>query len=189
MKTKYFIGVSAIASVLIAGSALASVHNSDQNVKISREDVIVNPVVIETTTTSTTTTIVVDTLPAEIVDEVNVQIEDGETLTVDELRAKYGQCGEWHDLAIDIGWPEEQWGKLSYVIWKESRCIPEAWNGHDAGLTQINSIHSEWLSQMGRSFPDDMFNPRLNLEFAFKLWSSREEQGLCGWKPWSVSCK
>lgn len=188
MKTKYIIGVSAIASVLIAGSALASVHNSEQTLKLGREDVIVNPVVIETTTTSTSTT-VVNTLPAEIIDNVNTQIEDGETLTIDQLREKYGDCGEWHDLAIDVGWPEEEWPKLSHVIWRESRCTPDAWNGHDAGLTQINQIHSEWLAQMGLSHPNDMFNPRLNLEFAYKLWSSREEKGLCGWKPWSLSCK
>jgi hypothetical protein len=189
MKTKFIIGGSAIASVLIAGSALASSHHSEKMVELKREDVIVNPVVITTTTTSTTTTIVVDTLPSEVIDQVNSQIENGETLTVDELRAKYGQCGEWHDLAIDVGWPEEQWKKLSYVIWKESRCTVDAWNGQDAGLTQINRIHTEWLASMGLKHPDDMFNPRLNLEFAFKLWSSREEKGLCGWKPWSVSCK
>lgn len=189
MKTKYFIGASAIASVLIAGSALASVHNSGHDVKLTKEDVIVNPVVLETTTTTSTSTTIVNTLPAEIVDAANAQIEDGETLTVDQLREKYGKCGEWHDLAIDVGWPEEEWQTLSTVIWKESRCTVDAWNGHDAGLTQINQIHSEWLSQMGLSHPNDMFDPRLNLEFAYKLWSGREEQGKCGWKPWSISCK
>jgi len=187
MKTKYIIGVSAIASILIAGSALASVHDSEQTLKLGREDVIVNSVVIETTTTSTSTT-VVNTLPVEIIDIVNAQIEEGETLTIDQLREKYGKCGEWHDLAIDVGFTEEEWPKVSQIIWKESRCTIDAWNGHDAGLTQVNQIHTEWLNQMGYSYPDDMFDPRMNLEFAYNLYSSREEKGQCGWKPWSLTC-
>jgi hypothetical protein len=67
---------------------------------------------------------------------------------------------------------------LDRVIYRESRCLPDAWNGHDAGLTQINQIHREFVAVMGWSWPGDMFNAELNLRFALKLWQGS------GWRPW-----
>ena len=96
-------------------------------------------------------------------------------------REQYGKCGEYHDLAISVGWPEEEWKHLQQVIYRESRCQTDAWNGHDSGLTQINQIHTKWLSDMGWSHPDDMFDPEKNLTFAFRLWQGS------GWKPWRFS--
>jgi len=93
----------------------------------------------------------------------------------------YGKCGEWHDLAIKVGWHEEEWSFLREVIWRESRCQIDAWNGNDAGLTQINQIHTKWLADMGWSHPDDMFDPEKNLTFALRLWETS------GWKPWRFS--
>lgn len=103
------------------------------------------------------------------------------TTHVEEQRTKYGQCGEWHDLALKVGWPAEEWRNLQKIIFRESRCTPNAWNGFDAGLTQINQIHTKWLGQMGFSHPDDMFDPEKNLTFAYRLWSGS------GWKPWRFS--
>ena len=96
-------------------------------------------------------------------------------------RLTYGKCGEWHDLAIQVGWPEEEWAFLSKVIWRESRCKVDSWNGADAGLTQINKVHKKWLSEMGWNHPDDMFDAEKNLTFALYLWESS------GWKPWRFS--
>jgi len=96
-------------------------------------------------------------------------------------REQHGKCGEWHDLAISVGWPEEEWKHLQQVIYRESRCQADAWNGADGGLTQINQIHTKWLSDMGWSHPEDMFNPEKNLTFAFRLWETS------GWKPWRFS--
>ena len=93
----------------------------------------------------------------------------------------YGKCGEWHDLAMEVGWPEEEWEFLSQVIWRESRCQVDAWNGADAGLTQINKVHRKWLSDMGWNHPEDMFDAEKNLTFAFRLWETS------GWKPWRFS--
>lgn len=118
------------------------------------------------TTTSTTTT----TLP----DLSGVDF-------VALARTAYGKCGEWHDLAISVGWPEEEWEFLREVIWRESRCQPDAWNGWDAGLTQINQIHTEWLAQMGWNHPEDMFDAEKNLTFAYRLWETS------GWRPWRFS--
>jgi hypothetical protein len=90
-----------------------------------------------------------------------------------------------------MGWPNDTkiLQTLGRVMWKESRCQALAVNENsgDHGLTQINQIHEEWLAEMGWTL-DDMAVPSSNLRFAFLLWNSREEQGLCGWQPWSISC-
>jgi len=123
------------------------------------------PVVQTTTTTSTTTT-----LPdLSGVDWVSL------------AQNAYGKCGEWHDIAMSVGWPAEEWERLQQIIWRESRCQADAWNGADAGLVQINQIHTKWMSDFGYVFPDDMFNPEKNLTFALALWNSS------GWKPWRFS--
>lgn len=108
--------------------------------------------------------------------------------TVELARATWGQCGEWHDLALEVGWPASEWPRLGHVLYRESRCTPSAWNGHDAGLSQINQVHTDWANEMGMTFPTDLFIPANNLYFAYRLWSAREEKGLCGWKPWSFKC-
>lgn len=98
---------------------------------------------------------------------------------IDDARATWGRCGEWHDLAISVGWTEDEWPILSRVLYRESRCTPDTWNGHDAGLVQINQIHTEWIESMGWSHPDSMFDPALNLRFAKMLKDSS------GWSPWA----
>jgi hypothetical protein len=104
------------------------------------------------------------------------------------------KCQEWLPLAVEMGWPNETHilQTLGRVMWKESRCQAisadsEWFNGHDYGLTQINQIHEEWLSEMGWTL-DDMAVPSSNLRFAFLLWNAREEAGKCGWQPWSMPC-
>lgn len=135
------------------------------------------------TVTVTTTVPVVTTVPVP-------ETTSAPTTTMPDLsgvdwvalaRATYGKCGEWHDLAISVGWPEEEWKHLQQVIYRESRCQADAWNGADGGLTQINQIHTKWLSDMGWSHPNDMFDPEKNLTFAFRLWETS------GWKPWRFS--
>jgi hypothetical protein len=178
-----------ILFVLIAGAVFATpvvIATSNDDVKeisLGTENIVVNPpqsttIVPETTTTvAETTTTTTTTLP----DLSGID-------WVEFARGVYGKCGEWHDLALSVGWTENEWPTLSKVIWKESRCQFDAWNGWDAGLTQINQIHTEWLNELGYTHPDDMFDPKNNLWFAYKLYSSREERGRCGWKPWSISC-
>ena len=136
-------------------------------------------------TTSTTTTTVVPTtsqVPAPAIVELTSEQK------VELARAIWGKCGEWHDLALSVGWPASEWPRLGQVLYRESRCTPLAWNGHDAGLSQINQVHTDWALQMGMVFPDDLFIPENNLYFAYRLWSAREEKGQCGWTPWSFKC-
>lgn len=147
--------------------------------------IVLSPVTAQapaTTTTTSTTSTTTSTTTTE------VPLQSDPLDYIDEQRQLHGRCGEWHDLALEVGWQEEQWSTLSTVLYTESRCTFDAWNGHDAGLSQINQIHTSWLNELGLSHPEDMFDPRNNLWFAYKLYSSREEKGLCGWKPWSEPC-
>lgn len=106
-------------------------------------------------------------------------------------------CQEWVDTAIKAGWPADRptIETLLSVIWRESRCIPDAirrnattGNPIDVGLTQINQIHRAWLAEMGWTHAD-MTDPLKNLTFAYRLYSSRETAGKCGWQPWSLTCR
>ena len=145
--------------------------------------IVLSPVTAQAPATTTSTT---STTTSTTTTEVPLQSDPLDY--IDEQRQLHGRCGEWHDLALEVGWQEEHWSTLSTVLYTESRCTFDAWNGHDAGLSQINQIHTAWLNELGLSHPEDMFDPRNNLWFAYKLYSSREEKGQCGWKPWSEPC-
>lgn len=111
-------------------------------------------------------------------------------------------CQEWADDAVNAGWPAdiEVIDKLMRIIYKESRCInitplsPDPnvaamFNGHDHSLIQANEIHTAWVEELfGEPFAVAMSNPDHALRFAYLLYSAREEQGECGWQPWSVTC-
>jgi D-alanyl-D-alanine carboxypeptidase len=140
-----------------------------------------------------------EALIAQMIAEENATIYDEpvETTTTLVQLAQIDpdtQCQEWLPLAVEMGWPNETevLQRLGQVMWKESRCqaisAESKWfNGHDWGLTQINQIHEEWLSEMGWTL-EDMAIPSSNLRFAYLLWNAREEQGKCGWQPWSLPC-
>jgi hypothetical protein len=182
MNTKRILGYTALLTVtmstLLGCGNESAESNTTQTELLAPPSTAVRTTVVITIPPTTTTTIAPTTTTPDItgVDFISL------------ARDKYGRCGEFHDLAISVGWTENEWPKLSRVMWKESRCTTDAWNGHDAGLTQINQIHSAWLADMGHKHPDDMFDPAKNLAFAYRLWHGREEKGQCGWQPWSISC-
>jgi hypothetical protein len=117
-------------------------------------------------------------------------------------RLMYGKCGEYHDLAIAVGWTEAQWPKLSYVIHRESRCNIFSFNKNDPnggsrGLMQINGYWcrknkynpSGWLQAKGiLSNCDDLFNPEINLRAGLAMWNYSQERNKCGWRPWATRC-
>ena len=60
-------------------------------------------------------------------------------------RAQYGRCGEYRALALAVGWPAEQWPKISKVMYRESRCNFDSFNptdpnGGSRGLMQITGL-------------------------------------------------
>ena len=99
------------------------------------------------------------------------------------------KCQQWLQTALQAGWPNDRkiLDRLGFIMWRESRCTPDADSGPDHGLTQINQIHTQWIPDLGWTFAD-MKDPAQNLLFAWLLYSSREANGQCGWTPWSLSC-
>jgi hypothetical protein len=99
------------------------------------------------------------------------------------------ECQQWLQTALKAGWPNDRkiLDRLGFVMWRESRCQPDADSGPDHGLTQINQIHTQWITDLGWTL-EEMKDPAKNLRFAWLLYSGREANGQCGWTPWSLSC-
>lgn len=117
-------------------------------------------------------------------------------------RFMYGRCGEYHDLAISVGWTEAQWPKLSYVMYRESRCNTQSFNrkdpnGGSRGLIQINGYWckknkynpSGWLQAQGiLSNCEELFDAKTNLRAGLAMWNYSQQRNRCGWRPWATRC-
>lgn len=118
-------------------------------------------------------------------------------------RSIHGKCGEWHDLAISIGWPESEWPTMSYVLYRESRCNIGSHNKTDPmsgsrGLMQINGYWCRpskystngWLQdRFILANCDDLYHPTTNLRAGLAIWQYGEEKHGCGWRgPWATRC-
>ena len=90
---------------------------------------------------------------------------------------QYGACGVWHDLAISVGWEEEHWETVNRLMWRESKCTPDAYNRSGAsGLMQIMPM---WADDCG-GVRQDLFDPTFNLRCA------RHILDVQGWYAWST---
>ena len=104
------------------------------------------------------------------------------------------RCDEWMPLAVEIGWPEDELPKLSYAVYRESRCRPDQHNPDDPvggsnGLVQINRFWCRpsqywpdgWLQTHGvLDDCDEVFDPETNLRAALAIWHNS------GWSPWNL---
>ena len=94
-------------------------------------------------------------------------------------------CAQYVADAITAGWPADQAPMLARVMFRESRCIPSAYNAQDTGggsygLLQINGQHKDWLMQTGFiTGLDDLFVPSVNLKVSAHLYS------MVGWSAWA----
>ena len=102
-------------------------------------------------------------------------------------------CAEWVDEALDAGWTHDDMPQLLGIMWRESRCQPDAIRRNargaavDVGLLQINQVHRQELAKRGFSH-GDMVDPDANLWFGRVLFDWYESRGRCGWQPWSKRC-
>ena len=106
------------------------------------------------------------------------------------------QCGEWYDVSVDAGFTADDWPAIGIIMWRESRCNPNAHNGSDPntgsfGLMQINGYWCRggglrtlgWGS--GNHCPA-MHNPLTNLQAARSIADYDLERGRCPWTQWST---
>lgn len=117
-----------------------------------------------------------------------------------EQRNLHGLCGEFHDLAIAVGWTEDQWPKLSHIVDRESKCDVRAHNDADPmsgsrGLMQVNGYWcrpvkynpSGWLQDKGiLTTCDDLYDPETNLRAGLAMWKYNDDRGKNGWSPWNL---
>ena len=102
-------------------------------------------------------------------------------------------CDEWVDEALDAGWTHDDMPQLLGIMWRESRCQPDAIRRNargaavDVGLLQINQVHRPELAKRGFDH-QDMTDPDANLWFGRVLFDWYESRGRCGWQPWSKRC-
>lgn len=156
----------------------------------------------ESTTVSTTTP-PTTVLPTTTITTTIPPITTTTTTTVPiEILSTPGErsCPGWIPLAQEVGWPVDQLDKLSYVMWRESRCQPLAHNKTDPvsgsrGLTQVNGYwcrpskwsDAGWLQDRNvLSTCDDLYDPETNLRAALLIWFYGVEKGRTGWGPWAV---
>lgn len=188
------------ASILGVGKVTTEVVESVTQPVVPAEIVVAPTTVAPKPTVPPTTT-----LAPEFVDEdKKIQVEPTPPpLTVDEARLLYGKCGEWRELALMVGWPAEEWGTLSYVLHRESRCNIGSLNKTDPmsgsrGLMQINGYWCKptkysangWLQDHGiLTTCDDLYDPVVNLRAGLAIWLYGEGKHGCGWRgPWATPC-
>ena len=109
-----------------------------------------------------------------------------------------GTCFQWVGTALQAGWQAEELPRLMRIMWRESRCLPDACGETDSphirkcrdwGLMQIND-HS-WkriIRGMGLSI-EQMHDPYWNLWFARWLFEYSLERNGDGWVPWKFPAK
>ena len=98
------------------------------------------------------------------------------------------RCGDWASVALRAGWPEERLEVLlEDIVWDESRCLPDATNGADHGLLQINwATWSEYVESFGFT-RDDLYVPEINLWIGAQIAAKATEAGWRWCQPWDSS--
>jgi len=82
-------------------------------------------------------------------------------------------CGEWWQLAAEVGWPEDQLPTVDRVMWCESRCEPTAYH-RGSGASGLMQVLARYFAPGA-----DPFDPATNLTRALEVWRAQ------GWRAWS----
>ena len=87
-----------------------------------------------------------------------------------------------------MGWPDELLPILDEVMWRESRCTPDATNGADHGLVQVNwSTWRPLVERFGYT-KADLYVPAVNLFIGRLIYNAAVVSGYrCPWSPWASS--
>lgn len=116
--------------------------------------------------------------------QTTMQVTPAPDTTPTTAAPSWARCGQWWQLALDVGWPSDQLATVDRVMYRESRCREDAThlnaNGSvDRGLMQVNSIHLPWLAAYGITAAD-LTTAGGGLTGALLLWQRS------GWGPWRV---
>lgn len=96
------------------------------------------------------------------------------------------KCPDWWGFAA-IYFDADELDTLDAIIWAESRCQPDATNGTDHGLLQINwPTWSKFITDLGYT-KADLYNPAVNLMIGSLIAGEAERIGWCRFQPWHWS--
>lgn len=106
-------------------------------------------------------------------------------------------CYEWLPLLIETGWPTDPdiLGTALTIMWRESRCQPDADSGPDHGLFQINRYWCRpskytangWLQDRGLATDcDSLFDPATNIRAALAIYEYSFDRNGDGFLPWTT---
>jgi len=102
-------------------------------------------------------------------------------------------CEQFSALAVNLGWPADQRTVLESIMFRESRCIPNAYNGKDPnggsrGLMQINGFWTPWLTDAGIiTNAENLLQADVNLRAALAIYNYGVDRHGYGWGPWSAT--
>jgi hypothetical protein len=102
-------------------------------------------------------------------------------------------CEQFSALGVNLGWPADQRTVLESVMFRESRCIPNAVNSDDPnggsrGLMQINGFWTPWLTDAGIiTSPENLLQADVNLRAALAIYNYGVDKHGYGWGPWSAT--
>jgi hypothetical protein len=102
-------------------------------------------------------------------------------------------CEQFSALAVNLGWPADQRTVLESVMFRESRCIPNAVNSKDPnggsrGLMQINGFWTPWLTDAGIiTKAENLLQADVNLRAALAIYNYGVNRHGYGWGPWSAT--
>ena len=151
------------------------------------------PTTAAASSTSTTGTALVatSTVPqaANPTSSIAVTAQDRSTVldtTTSSVLAGF-KCSEMIGFAAVYFEPDEL-PIVDRIMWNESRCQPDVVSkSDDPGLMQINwPIWGDTLNSQG-FYREDLFNPAVNLQWAWLIANEAERLGWCRWQPWSAS--
>lgn len=110
-----------------------------------------------------------------------------------ENRAPSGsKCPQHYGAAMRAGWKPSHWARLDYIMWRESRCNPRAYNGRGRddsySLLQLNMrAHRSWVGPLvGWDF-SKLYDPETNLRIGKVLYDKARRMYGCGWQPWRTT--
>lgn len=121
------------------------------------------------------------------------------TLSSTPAHAREWNCPQWYKLARDVGFTHRDYTTLDKILYRESRCRPEAkgfnkrkdgtvWSV-DLGLSQINNY--SWVSYLRNlgiiQKSDDLLHPRTNLRAAKALYDYSKSKGYSPWHQWRLT--
>ena len=176
---KPFIAGTLAAAAIIAGWSIDTAIDAEQPLPVATEPpptvtyvTITEPPTTTSTSTTTTTTWAPVLVPVDHV------------------------CYDWLPQLLEAGWPADPdiLATALTIMWRESRCQPDADSGPDHGLFQINRFWSSnqsnppnWLAAQGVAPNHDaLFDPATNIAAALAIYRYSETRNGDGFLPWTT---